>query len=285
MAVDLQQKLTTITSYLVRPNTYPFLMRLIKTKIVGGSMSLDQTQERATDWCKQQAIPTTEAIHRITGKERIIPIRSMFESVFEQAEARVAQCPQQMGGAGNLDLIYTIAHHLNATRVIETGVAYGWSSLALLLAISQQATSQQATSQQISAHLVSTNLHYSRYGDDSYVGCAVGDDLKPFWTLLREGDRTALPKALSILSEYDLCHYDSDKTYGGRMYAYPLLWQGLKLGGCFISDDIGDNLAFAHFCQMVKTKPIIVKTPSSTGEKYVGILFKANKTPPRLIMF
>lgn len=285
MAIRLQRKINTAASYLLRPNTYPFLMRLIKTRIMGGSMSLEQTQERASDWCERQAITTEEAIQRITGKKCITPIRSIFESVFEQAEARVAQCPQKMGGAGNLDLIYTIACHLNATQVIETGVAYGWSSLAILLAISQQAASQQVTSQETSAHLVSTNLHYSRYGDDSYVGCAIPDDLKPFWTLLREGDRTALPKALSILSEYDLCHYDSDKTYEGRMYAYPLLWQGLKIGGCFISDDIGDNLAFAHFCQMVKTRPIIVKMPSSTGEKYVGILSKANNTPARPIMF
>lgn len=275
MVVKLQQKMNTVTSYLARPNTYPFLVRLIKTKILGGSMSLEQTQTRAANWCQRQAVTTLEAIRQMTGKEAITPIQSIYASVFEQAEARVDQCPQKMGGAGNLDLIYTIAQYFKVTQVIETGVAYGWSSLALLLAISKQP----------SAHLISTNLHYSRYGDDSYVGCAVPEDLKPFWTLLREGDRTALPKALTMLPDYDLCHYDSDKTYGGRMWAYPFLWKGLKIGGCFISDDIGDNLAFAHFCQMLKAKPIIVKMPSSTGEKYVGILFKTNHTPPRPIMF
>ncbi|MBE9179513.1 class I SAM-dependent methyltransferase [Oculatella sp. LEGE 06141] len=275
MAISLQKRVNTITSYIVRPYTYPFLLRLIKTTLFGGSTSLDHTQDKATIWCRRRAINTTEAIHKITGCELLAPISCTFESIFKQAESRISQCPQKMGGAGNLDLIYSIAHYLKAVRVIETGVAYGWSSLAILLAISKQS----------SPCLISTNLHYSRYGDDSYVGCAVPNDLKQFWTILREADRIALPKALAMFPEYDLCHYDSDKTYGGRIWAYPLLWQSLRIGGCFVSDDIGDNLAFAHFCKMVRTNPIVVRMPSSTGEKYVGILVKRDRLPPRQIMF
>ena len=46
----------------------------------------------------------------------------------------------------------------------------------------------------------------------------------------------------------DLCHYDSDKSYYGRRWAYPKLWEALKTGGIFISDDIQDNWAFKEFC-------------------------------------
>ncbi len=271
------KKFSTFISYLNRPNTYPFLWRLVKVKTLGGSLSLDKTKEEATAWCKKRAVDTSEGIFRITGDqlESRVTIREQFKDIFLEADKRVAACDQVMGGSGNLDLLFTIAEHIQAERIIETGVAYGWSSLALLLAIAHRPSSK----------LISTNLHYSRYKDDSYVGCAVPDTLKDKWTLLKEADRMAIPKALTLMPKIDLCHYDSDKTYAGRMWAYPLLWKSLRIGGCFISDDVGDNLAFAHFCRMVRTKPIIVKMPSSSGEKYVGLLFKVSDVPPRQIMF
>jgi hypothetical protein len=136
MLTSLHQKLNTTASYPVRPNTYPFLIRLIKTRMFGGSMSLDNTREQASHWCHKQAIDTLDAIQQITGHKLVISLRSGFATIFAQADARVASCPQKMGGAGNLDLLYTLIQHTNATRVIETGSAYGWSSLATLLAIS-----------------------------------------------------------------------------------------------------------------------------------------------------
>ena len=275
MAANLSRKAKTAAYYLSHPNTYPFLARLVRTKFLGGSMSLNQTKEKATEWCRERAVNTEKAIYNITAKEQLTPIRSLFASTFEQADIKAMTCPQEMGGAGNLDLLYALTQYFNATRVIETGVAYGWSSLAILLAITPKPQ----------AHLVSTNMHYSRYDDDSYVGCVVPDNLKQFWTIIREADRTALPKAIAILPEYDFCHYDSDKTYAGRIWAYPLLWQSLKTGGCFISDDVGDNLAFAHFCRMVHTSPVVVQMPSSSGEKYVGVLFKKSNAAVEQIMF
>ena len=47
----------------------------------------------------------------------------------------------------------------------------------------------------------------------------------------------------------DLCHYDSDKSWWGRAYAF-LLWKALKPGGLFISDDIQDNMFFAEFVKL-----------------------------------
>lgn len=276
MIAKILHKFNTLKAYVFRPTTYPFLLRLIKTKIFGGSMSLEATKDQASSQCKKRSINTSEAIYNISHQEQYEPIRSKFVDIFQEADIKVAECPQQMGGAGNLDLLYYVTQHLKATRIIETGVAYGWSSLAILLGMKDQPDGQ----------LISTNLHYSRYNnDDSYVGCVVPDSLRKHWTIIREADQSALPKALSLLPECDLCHYDSDKTYAGRMWAYPLLWKSLKIGGCLISDDIGDNLAFLHFCKMLHSQPMIIKMPSSSGEKYVGLLFKQDNHPPKQIMF
>lgn len=276
-AINFREKIVTFQSYLIRPNTYPFLCRLIKMKILGGSLSLEKSHEKATAWCKKRAVNTAEGLFEITGirMDPTLVIRNQFHDIFYQADKRVKNCPQVMGGEGNLDLLFYLAQHFQSKAVIETGVAYGWSSLALLLSITNRP----------SAQLISTNLHYSRYGDDGYVGCAVPENFKDKWTILREADRTAIPNALALMPTIDLCHYDSDKTYTGRLWAYPFLWNALKVGGCFISDDVGDNLAFKHFCHMVRQKPIIISMPASAGTKYIGILLKQDNRSPRQIMF
>lgn len=67
-----------------------------------------------------------------------------------------------------------------------------------------------------------------------------------------------------------MCHYDSDKSYDGRMWSYSILWNALKRGGFFISDDIGDNVAFRDFANAVKANPIVIRK----GKKYIGLIVK-----------
>lgn len=54
------------------------------------------------------------------------------------------------------------------------------------------------------------------------------------------------------------------------MWAYRRLWDALRTGGYFISDDIGDNVAFRDFAKSVGVEPIIVRS----DDKHVGILVK-----------
>jgi predicted O-methyltransferase YrrM len=155
--------------------------------------------------------------------------------------------------------LYQLADHCQARRVIETGVAYGWSSLALLLSLKKR-----------NGLLVSTDLPYPGLDNDPYVGCVVPDDLRENWKLLRGPDRQRVPEAIKLVGTLDLCHYDSDKSYPGRMWTYPRLWEALCSGGLFISDDIGDNMGFADFARSVAIEPIVVRS----SEKYIGILVK-----------
>ena len=69
----------------------------------------------------------------------------------------------------------------------------------------------------------------------------------------------------------DIAHYDSDKSYQGREFAYPIIWNALKPGGLFISDDIQDNMAFAHFVEESGLRYGVTET----GGKYVGIALKS----------
>jgi hypothetical protein len=48
------------------------------------------------------------------------------------------------------------------------------------------------------------------------------------------------------------------------------LWDALRPGGLFISDDIGDNMGFADFTRSIAGEPVIVLS----SERYAGVLVK-----------
>lgn len=66
------------------------------------------------------------------------PLLPRLQDAFSEARQRPAECPPKMGRAGDLELLYGLVRCFGARRVVETGVAYGWSSLAILLALSYQ---------------------------------------------------------------------------------------------------------------------------------------------------
>lgn len=271
----MRQRVKTIIKYVTSPSTYPFLLRMVKTKIVRGSMDLNATKRQATEWCRNLAVETKTAV-RTLGYEYINPVEE-FPDVYDGSRAAVRDCPQKMGGGGNTSLLYSLVHGLQAKEVIETGVAYGWSSLAILLGMRNTP----------SAKLYSSNLHYSTYnGDEKYVGCAVPERLRLKWTLIPKADVEAIPEILSQVGTIDLIHYDSSKSYEGRLATYPVLWEALRVGGLFVSDDIDDNVGFKNFCKMLHAKPIVVETPQESGPiKYVGVIQKVDNRKPRGLIF
>ena len=166
-----------------------------------------------------------------------------------------------MGGPGDIQLIYAITRLTRARHLLETGVALGWSSMAFLNAAQDNG----------GGHLVSTDRPYPSDNSASYVGIAVDHALRKHWTLIREPDRNGLHKAVAKLrSQADIAHYDSDKTYRGRQFGYSVIWDALRRGGVFISDDIQDNLAFAHFVGASGARFGVIET----ANKFVGIAIK-----------
>jgi predicted O-methyltransferase YrrM len=119
--------------------------------------------------------------------------------------------------------------------------------------------------------LISIDMPYAKLDNERYVGCAVPPRLRANWSLVRRSDRDALEPALAELGELDVAHYDSDKSYAGRMFAYPKLWAALRNGGVLMSDDVEDNLAFRDFALSINRKPwILQKKPGN----YAGALVK-----------
>ena len=258
--------LRSVFWYLRRPALYHVFAAKVRTNV---KAMLHPAADRcevnlARDWCKAICRETDDIIAEITGQHEREPFSVVFRDELARARRRQIDCPVRMGGPGNLDLLYHLAEFVRATRVIETGVAYGWSSLAILSSLAARPDSL----------LASTDMPYAGTDSQDHAGCVIPDHLKDRWMLIQRDDRRGLPAALERLPVIDLCHYDSDKSREGRGWAYPKLWHALRPGGVFISDDIGDNLAFREFCDRLGRTPHVVRTPQPDGDKFVGVLVK-----------
>jgi len=256
-----------IGHYLARPRMWPdlarWLAKRVKDRVVGrdeAALHARLAMAEGTAWCAERACSPADALAALGIDGPLVDLQQRFPQALSEAETRVATVPFRLGGASNMDLIYTLCEGLQASRVIETGVANGWSSLAILLSISTRS----------GASLHSIDLPYPKMQNDPWVGIAVPQNLHPFWTLHRTADRDGLPKALAALRRIDLAHYDSDKSVAGRRFAYPLLWAALRPGGLLFSDDINDNFGFRDFCDSIGQQPLIVQQ----GNRFQGILRK-----------
>jgi predicted O-methyltransferase YrrM len=253
------EKIKTIAWFLRKPQYIPQIFQILKRK---KNEKLENTREKATLWCQSIVIPQQEALEIIFGKGlKIDEIELLYPQYFKYAKEESTKCPVEMGGEGAINFIYTVTKILNPKKILETGVAYGWSSLAILLAIKDSSE----------AKLISNDMPYIKMNNDDYVGIIIHKKLKDNWVLQRQADVKGIPLAIKKFNNsIDMCHYDSDKSYTGRMWSSPMIWNAIRKGGLFISDDINDNIAFKHFCESVEKTPIVIKH----NDKFVGILKK-----------
>jgi hypothetical protein len=251
-------KLKTAFWFIKNPQYIPQIFQVLKRK---KNQSLEYSNIESMVWCKANCIDQKEALKQLIKIDQTKELIDLFPNEIKEAQRIADLAPVKMGGGGATTFIYYLVKYSNAQNIIETGVAYGWSSLAILLAIKDSND----------AKLISNDMPYINMGNDDYVGCVISDKLKYKWELQRLPDIKGIPLALKKFNNtVDFSHYDSDKSYTGRMWATPLLWSALKKNCFLVVDDINDNLAFKHFCESVKKNPIIIEHLG----KYVGVIIK-----------
>ena len=247
----------TFIGYAKRPDLYPELGRKI-IKNIFNRKSAFRGKEKTNLWASKIAISQEQAIEKLFG----IPFQKFseqFPQEYQNALEIQNNCPIKMGGAGALELLFAACEFTKAKSVVETGVAYGWSSFASLTSLEKR-----------NGALYSSDLPYLGQDGDQYVGCIVPQHLKNNWKLFRHADRESLPKILKETQQIDVVHYDSDKSYEGMKWAYETLFPYVNKGGIFISDDINDNSAFQDFCEQQNIEPTVVEFEG----KFVGVIVK-----------
>jgi predicted O-methyltransferase YrrM len=261
---EARQSAAALAWYLRRPALHRELLRRVARRVTSGRASarkLRIARAEATEWCAYVRSDAEALAATLGVPARPEPVSRLHPDEWQAALRAVERCPVRMGGPGHLDLIYHLVYHLRPTTVVETGVAYGWSTLAILLAMERRGEGR----------LFSVDMPYEGQESDPWMACVVPTPLRWGWTLIRKPDRDALPALMRDLGTIDFAHYDSDKSYDGRLFAYRLLYRHLSPGGVLMSDDVDDNLGFRDFTRGLGLQPLVLRRQDG---RYVGLVQK-----------
>ena len=258
--MNLRSKVDTLMWYLSSPGRRKIIADVLVEKFKPHPKN--NTRDEAIKWCEENSTTAQSFFDKEVkiGSGVFKTIDKQFPEIYAMAEKKAAEARTEMGGGADVDLLYNLTLHLKPKSVLETGIAYGWSSLAILLALAINKA----------GYLYSTDMPYPKRGNEPHVGCVVPDNLKSNWKCWPEPDKYAIPRILRETDSLDLVHYDSDKSFRGRMWAYRLLWKNITEKGVLISDDIDDNVAFKEFCEELGVNPYVIKYEN----RFVGVIIK-----------
>ena len=208
------------------------------------------TYVKSKEWAENQAKLTTEDFCRNIDKKLYEEVILDVKKIKNNSINKFLSVKHILGKPGNYLLIYFLVRKFKPEIVAETGVAAGWSSLAILKAFQKNKVGK----------LLSSDLPYFKksflqnvQNPEKYIGILAREEINfKDWTLDIRGDDIALKYFSDMLDDnsIDIFHYDSDKSYSGRVNALKVLKKKLKNEAIIIFDDIQNNL---HFCNYVES--------------------------------
>jgi predicted O-methyltransferase YrrM len=134
---------------------------------------------------------------------------------------------------------YLLCRLISPSVVLETGVAYGVSSVFILKAL------------EVNGHgtLHSVDLPPLRSEYERFWGIAVPDALEDRWRLHRGSSARVLPRLLREIRTIDLFVHDSLHTRGNMRREFDTVWPHLRDGAVLMADDVERNRAFSELQQ------------------------------------
>ena len=164
------------------------------------------------------------------------------------------------GGAA-IEIIYFLIRYYKPKIILETGVAYGFSSHSIFHAIKKNKLGK----------LYSSDFPYFREKNpEKLIGIVVPKKFKLNWNLFINGDKNNLKKIYLKTKEVNFIHYDSDKSYYGR-YRFMKNVKKFKKIKFILMDDLHNNVFFYNYIKKNNIKNYKV---FFYKKHYVGLIFK-----------
>lgn len=159
--------------------------------------------------------------------------------LWDRLAANLAAHPSREGVQMGRELpaLYILGRVLRPRVVVETGVSSGASSAYLLQALCDNGA----------GHLYSVDLPPGDLPSGWGAGWIVPAELRQAWSLSLGDTRQRLGPLLEGLGEIDWFLHDSLHTYEHMLWEFRTAWPHLKVGGLFLSHDVGANEAFFDF--------------------------------------
>ena len=219
------------------------------------------TRDQNLEWIKKNLTEVSIFANSISFPlwEETITQSKILE---KNANKTLENIKYSLGGGADYQLLYFLTRYLRPENVLETGVAAGFSSYAILSALQKNGKGK----------LYSSDFPYFRIKDpEKYIGIVVEKNLRKNWNLFIEGDEYNLPKIFKTVKKIDIFSYDSDKTYQGRSKTLKKVSKFLTENSVIIMDDIQDN---SFFYDYIKINNISNWNVFEFNKKYLGIIGK-----------
>jgi predicted O-methyltransferase YrrM len=152
-----------------------------------------------------------------------------------------------------LQLLKLLVESRRPKVIIETGVANGASTRALLNEIERLGIECQLHSFDIDPRVATSELIARKN-----------------WHFHLIQDHTGLSRDMNAIGDVDIFYHDSDHSYENQFSEYMIAWKHLKPNGILISDDINWSNAFFDFCTNIGRSPLVL----SGLTKYAGLVVK-----------
>ena len=225
------------------------------------------------DWYKKTSLSKWQLFHRDWQRGREI-IKKFFPNQPEAVAILDSFCRSDFfksrfsfGHSGDFDvmMLYTITKLTKPAVVVETGVASGRSSAAILTALKENNFGE--------LYSIDLPQFYNDTNPETYLtsegnnelkgfvpngqtpGWLVGDELRSRWHLILGDSKVELGKLLAGLASVDIFYHDSDHSYESMYFEFESIWPKLLSGGFLLSDDTKWNKSWSDF--NFKVKPAI----------------------------
>ncbi|MGQ0742413.1 MAG: class I SAM-dependent methyltransferase [Alphaproteobacteria bacterium] len=181
-----------------------------------------------------------------------------FDALWPEVLAMAEACglkvgPESFAGFNDGDrglarALYCLVRCGRMEKIVETGVAHGFTTRFILEAITRNGR----------GHLWSIDRPPLDPAMRERVGVVARPCAGEDWTLIRNSSRRALPGLLRNIGPIDLFVHDSLHTERNVLFELGQAWPALRPGGFVVIDDIDSNWGFEAFTKTRKDFRVLV---------------------------
>src|SRR5437016_4129495 len=128
------EKIQTALWFARRPNHWAHAANLAFRRLRADHDG-PQHARAATEWAAARAVPVADALAAVGLAVEADAFAVLPAELLAEGNRRAEHSAVRMGGPGDINLLYAAVKLSGAWRIVETGVAYGWSTLAILAAL------------------------------------------------------------------------------------------------------------------------------------------------------
>jgi hypothetical protein len=244
----------------------------------------DAIREGQRPRCHYEVDPEWDRhLHEALGLAWPCPERQEFDALWREVVSELTMLGIRVGpesfyvwNDGDPEFVraaWCLVRHLRPVRVVETGVAHGFTTRFILEALARNGGYGRLWS--IDVPPIDPEMA-------RHVGVAVGGRHPERWTYIKGPSRLRLPPLLAMLGTIDLFVHDSMHTERNVRFELDRAWRALRASGGMIVDDIDVNQGFKSFGEaapaarsfICQSEPLRPDTRRFDGKGLFGAVLK-----------